>query len=243
MGLEEESKKSKMKTDKTPAKTIYLRIWLLALLLLAGLWCQPAEAASVASSRAHKLVRTWLAENARPMDSLLGSEVNNVEAFNDSAGQPLYYVVYLNPNGFVIVPADDEVEPVICFSSQGRYEPSERNPLGALVSRDLPARVDAVRAVKTKTLSGRTALSLTENETANLARRMALQRLHRNLPAGFQAFRMFELRRFCKPNGDRRPPADMPAERYATITTHRRIVQETQTITIADVWLPRWLNI
>ena len=56
---------------------------------------------------------------------------------------PVYYIVYLNPTGFVIVAADDLVEPVVGFvSGDGFYDPSPHNVLGALVSQDLPGRVD-----------------------------------------------------------------------------------------------------
>jgi hypothetical protein len=143
-------------------------VYLLAfgLSVLSGLLCGTTEAGTVPRDHAHRVIKTWLAENARPMGSRLGSEVDSDETFTDADGQPVYYVVYLRPNGFVIVPADDEIEPIICFVSEGSYDPSDRNPLGALVSRDLPARVDAVRTVRMKALSGRTAVSLTEKETA-----------------------------------------------------------------------------
>ena len=45
-------------------------------------------------------------------------------------------MVYLAPSGFVVVPADDRADPVIAFAPAGRYDPSPKNPLGAMVSRD-----------------------------------------------------------------------------------------------------------
>lgn len=100
------------------------------------------------------------------MNSRLGNQVESIETFTDTEGQPVYYVVYLHPSGFVIVPADDEVEPVVCFSSGGSYDPSERNPLGAIVSRDLPGRVNAARVVQKKAYSGNSAGMMTERETS-----------------------------------------------------------------------------
>ena len=48
----------------------------------------------------------------------------------------------MNPSGFVIVSADDLAEPVVAFvSGDGLYDPSPDNPLGALISRDLPGRI------------------------------------------------------------------------------------------------------
>jgi hypothetical protein len=140
-----------------------LAVWLSA---LSGLWCETTWAETVPPSDAHKLVATWLAKDAKPFGSRLGSQVESVEMFIDAEGQPVYYVVYLRPNGFVIVPADDEVEPIICFVSAGSYDPSDRNPLGAMVSRDLPARVNAVRVVQKKARPGQATGILTEKETA-----------------------------------------------------------------------------
>ena len=118
--------------------TSYCLLIGLLLVFLSGWWCETTLAAPVGAGHAHKAVRTWVRTNARPMNSQLGNQVESIETFTDAEGQPVYYVVYLRPNGFVIVPADDEVEPVVCFSSSGSYDPSEHNPLGALVSRDLP---------------------------------------------------------------------------------------------------------
>ena len=57
-------------------------------------------------------------------------------------------MVYLNPAGFVIVSADDMVEPIIGFLPEGQYDPSPDNPLGAMVSQDLPGRVLAARQME-----------------------------------------------------------------------------------------------
>ena len=67
-----------------------------------------------------------------------------VETFTDNYGEPVYYIVYLEPSGFVIVSADDLVEPIIGFADDGTYEPSPENPLGALVTNDLNGRMAAV---------------------------------------------------------------------------------------------------
>jgi hypothetical protein len=68
-----------------------------------------------------------------------------VDTFKDSAGSLAYYVVYLDPAGFVIVAGDDLVEPIIGFAPAGRFDPSDANALGALVTRDVPARVAQAR--------------------------------------------------------------------------------------------------
>ena len=121
--------------------------WLLPVLQIAVLaiasraWAAPATA-----EQARRVARGWLKQDSTPLRTHLGTSVAFADAFADSTGQALYYVVYLQPSGFVIVPADDEVEPIICFSAGGTYDPSPGNPLGALVSRDLPGRLTAVRS-------------------------------------------------------------------------------------------------
>ena len=90
------------------------------------------------------VVTGWLKTNPQPLAVPLGTQVRNVETFADDSG-PAYYIVYLQPSGFVIVPADDLVEPIVGFADDGLYEPSAENPLGALVAADLSARIALVR--------------------------------------------------------------------------------------------------
>ena len=116
---------------------------------LLFLQCNPTAAAPVTSNGATKAVRGWLKADARPFGKAMGGSIRRVETFNDQTSNALYYVVYLAPAGFVIVPADDSVEPIIAFADKGQFNPSLSNPLGALVSADLPGRVAQARAMKT----------------------------------------------------------------------------------------------
>ncbi len=120
-----------------------LSFLLFAILLFGRLWAAPTS-----QEQARQLVKGWLNVEPQPLNAELGQQVLRVETYSDSQGRAVYYVVYLEPSGFVIVPADDLVEPVICFSSEGTYNPSPDNPLGAMVSRDLPSRLSAVRSAK-----------------------------------------------------------------------------------------------
>jgi len=109
----------------------------------SGLWARPTTA-----YQAKKVVAGWLKADARPLGAALGQQVAKVETFTDDEGEPIYHIVYLKPSGFVIVPADDLVEPIIGFADDGTYDPSPDNPLGALVSNDLAGRIAMIRDIQ-----------------------------------------------------------------------------------------------
>jgi len=109
-------------------------------LFCSGLWARPTTV-----DEAEKVVAGWLKVNARPLGTTLGRDVISVDAFTDGYGEPVYYIVYLQPSGFVVVSADDLVEPIIGFADDGTFEPSLESPLGALVTNDLNGRVTSVR--------------------------------------------------------------------------------------------------
>jgi hypothetical protein len=109
----------------------------------------PAVAAPTNAHQARTIVQAWLNADGRPLGAYMGSGILNVQTFSGDDGRPAYYAVYLQPSGFVIVPADNMVEPIICFADDGTYNPSSDNPLGALVSHDLPNRIAAARNLQT----------------------------------------------------------------------------------------------
>jgi hypothetical protein len=127
----------------------------------SNLWAKP-----VSASEAEKVVRGWLKVDAQPLGTVLGRDIMSVKAFSDENGATVYYAVYLQPTGFVIVPGDDLVEPIICFAPVGRYDPSKENPLVALVSRDVPGRIAVVRAFRAA--AGNAAQKDASNEQSGL---------------------------------------------------------------------------
>ncbi|NDY57988.1 DUF1080 domain-containing protein [Desulfovibrio sulfodismutans] len=100
--------------------------------------------------QASQVVAGWLSLEAGPMKTDMGKTAMSVSRYDGPDGQAAYYIVSTNPKGFVIVPADDEVEPIIGFSPDGVYDPSPKTPLGALVSQDVPGRVAFVRQEELK---------------------------------------------------------------------------------------------
>ncbi len=117
-----------------------------ALLALLHFGCGKAWARSTTPFQAEQAVMGWLATDAQPLGTTIGRHVKKTETFTGDDGEPIYYVIYLRPTGFVIVSADDLVEPIVGFADDGTYDCSPANPLGALVSRDLRGRITAGQA-------------------------------------------------------------------------------------------------
>ena len=106
----------------------------------ACLWGRPTTA-----QEAERVVAGWLKADPTPLGTSFGRHVRKVDTFTDGSGEPLYYIVYLQPSGFAIISADDLVEPIIGFVQGDRFDASPENPLGALVTADLTRRIAAVR--------------------------------------------------------------------------------------------------
>jgi len=144
------------------------------LLAVSAAWAKPTT-----PDQAKNVVLNWLAKDATPLGARLGAQGKEGKTFKRQDTEnwpdvekaplgappgpqikevktfyhqdtPAYYVVYLNPSGLVFLPADDLVEPIIGFMPEGYYDPSPVNPLGALVSRDIPGRVVQAREVEAK---------------------------------------------------------------------------------------------
>jgi hypothetical protein len=126
---------------------------LLTLILLSAafLLCSPGSSrgAPVGEKQVRAAVQGWLNADPKPMNQWLGHDLGEVEAFTNETGLVNYFIVYLDPAGFVIVPADDLVEPILGFAPAGRYDPSAVNPLGALVSQDTADRLAMARGAGT----------------------------------------------------------------------------------------------
>jgi len=117
------------------------------LVLLLLVYCGQLSAKPVSVEKAQQAVKGWLKADARPLGATLGQKLKKTDTFRDERGQIIYYVVYLQPSGFVIVPADDTLEPVLAFSDHGTYNSSLDNPLGALVNKDVRGRFAASREI------------------------------------------------------------------------------------------------
>ncbi|MBN1763812.1 MAG: C10 family peptidase, partial [Sedimentisphaerales bacterium] len=123
-------------------KRIISKVIFLLFVILFGI--NSLEAAPVAGTRAQAVVRGWMKTSTEPMGESLAGEVKNIDSYSDAQGKTLYHIVNLTSGGFVVVPADDQIEPIIAFTSRGYYDPSDSNPLAVLLEKDMSARLDLV---------------------------------------------------------------------------------------------------
>ena len=136
-----------------------------ALVLLAVLLALPTGlgAKPTTAEQARTVVENWLLLDTEHLEAATGQQIKEVETYPHE-GVAYYHVVYLDPQGFLIVPADDLVEPIIGFLPEGQhYDPSLENPLGALVSQDLPGRVLDAREMEDRLQAERLPLAPTDS--------------------------------------------------------------------------------
>ncbi|KPK38915.1 MAG: hypothetical protein AMJ65_12225, partial [Phycisphaerae bacterium SG8_4] len=139
---------------------IVLKVLLAVLALSANLWALPTTAYD-----AKIAVTGWLKADPQPLGMTLGQEVIAIESFTDDLGTTAYHIVYLDPHGFVIVSADDLIEPIIGFADDGVFDPAPDRPLGALVANDLNGRIAAVNSTfSLMAISPQTAVTQTQRK-------------------------------------------------------------------------------
>ena len=105
-----------MSATKSLKRSVNICLLTTALVLLA-INVRHLSAEPTTPQQAELAVLGWLATDATPLGAILAADVKNVQTFTDSNQKPLYYIVYLRPRGFVIVPADDLVEPIVGLPS------------------------------------------------------------------------------------------------------------------------------
>ena len=98
----------------------HIRVFYACTFLLGQVFCGGTLAGSITAQQAEKAVSGWLRSDATSIQGAGGQPAMKVRAFTDEAGRPAYYIVYLRPCGFVVVSADDEVEPIVGYAQRGQ---------------------------------------------------------------------------------------------------------------------------
>lgn len=105
-----------------------------------------AWAAPVSKSQAEQAALGWMRLNpgagskVAPMGA---ATIAGVREYHSAQGQLLAYVVELQPSGYIVVAADDNSEPIICYNSTQTFNSERRteNVLLSLLDRDIAARI------------------------------------------------------------------------------------------------------
>lgn len=121
---------------------------LAALVVVAGWFPGALFAAPVTRERAEAVAKHWLRVNreVRAFGGAGNARVIRVRVFRgaDSGGTAaLAYIADVKPRGFIIIPADDRLVPVLAFSLRCNYdlEYNDDFPLTAMLEHDLPDRL------------------------------------------------------------------------------------------------------
>ncbi len=103
-----------------------------------------AQAAPVSLEQAKLALQGWLANGGTRLGAKLNLQQAEWMVVPAADGSVLYYVASLNPQGFIVVAADDQIEPIIVFSARGKFRLNANNPLFTILQGDLPARLATV---------------------------------------------------------------------------------------------------
>jgi hypothetical protein len=109
-----------------------------------------AKASFVSKEDALTVATTWLEKNPNPMNSQMGNAIVEMKHYQgEESGNPGYYVAFLHPNGWVIVPADDSFEPILAFGGDNlTSERYESFPLRYMLRIDAPLQVFSNKAIR-----------------------------------------------------------------------------------------------
>ena len=95
---------------------MYFKKYFILIVLTLLIFPVSVNAGLVTESDAIEVAKNWLSMNEAPMEEPMGKTIREIQHYQgDKYGIPGYYVVYFDPNGWVIIPASDQYEPVLAF--------------------------------------------------------------------------------------------------------------------------------
>ena len=147
--------------ENKTSKTTYLRLVLASFLSFAPLPC--LWASLVSQDEAIRMTAGWLNEGRQRLEHTMPTTIAGARTFTNASGQAIYYIVSLLPRGFIVVAANDGVEPVIAFSATGGFDPNAENPLFVLLESDMSQRTDEAMVVEASIKSKRTVAPTLQN--------------------------------------------------------------------------------
>ena len=128
------------------------RFTVITAIIIAMLLALSADsfAKSINPKKAQTAALGWLNSNNKPMGKDISKDAAQTTPLIDDNGNVICYIVNLTPCGFVIISTDDQIEPIIAFSSTGTYTGSAESTLTNLLKKDLPSRIDALEKINDK---------------------------------------------------------------------------------------------
>ena len=144
--------------------TSRIMTWLLIALLFT---VSGAYAASVDKALATKFAENWLKAAGNALDSEVGSAaIGDIEEFKNADNAVLGYIVSLEPKGFIVIAADDRINPVVVVSNNGKFDANPQNPMVAMLYADLTNRMAAVEKIAADQTRGEAAEAIEQNKAA-----------------------------------------------------------------------------
>ncbi len=104
------------------------------------------NAGFVDAFQAKNMIQGWLKLESQPLGARMSEDIESTDAYYGNDGEILFYVINLSPQGFIVAPAEDYIEPVISFSSTGKFVPDPKNPLYDFLTLDIARRTEFVKA-------------------------------------------------------------------------------------------------
>lgn len=104
------------------------------------------QAEPVTALQAQAAARAWLQRTPAPMGTSLGVEVAEVVTHGDAAGKQLFHEVRLAGGGFVILAADDRIDPVVALCEGEALDGGPESHLDLLLRKDMKARLARVES-------------------------------------------------------------------------------------------------
>jgi hypothetical protein len=138
-------------------------------LTLAALGCFATSlyAKETTKKQAISAASGWLKFQEKPMGREFGDLAGSVKTVQKN-NQILYHIVDIEGEGYVILSGDDQIEPVVAFSSSGFFYEGANPHLTAILERDLTARLKRLKENDLKTSS------LTKSNQTKWGRYMSL---------------------------------------------------------------------
>lgn len=116
----------------------------LSLTLFASLSIHASE---IPGAMAEAAVKGWLRNPDNPAfePNLAGKSIARTVTHCDASGHVLFDAVEFEGGGFVITSPNDALEPILAFSDSGSLAMDDRNPLWAMLQKEMNVRAPAAR--------------------------------------------------------------------------------------------------